>query len=165
MTRIGILSDTHLSSCTAEFSTTASALFADCDIIVHAGDLTDLSVLRVFTNKQVYSVAGNMCNALTQRSLPGSCSFVVDGYIFGLCHGAGPRHNIEERMFELFPEAHCIIFGHTHQALCRLFGSTLMVNPGSFMNTGRYGAPGTYGIITVSQQGLQGTIHEIDHNR
>lgn len=161
MTQIGILSDTHIASSNADFIRAVKAAFADCSVIIHAGDLTDITILQAFENKDIYAVHGNMCNHLTQKSLPRERSFVIDGYSFSLCHGAGPRHNIEDRMYQLFPFADCIIYGHTHIPVCHKMGTTLLVNPGSFQSTGRYGAPGTYGLITIKNDGLHATIKEL----
>lgn len=165
MTKIGILSDTHISSSTDTFMQDVSQAFSDCDIILHAGDLIDISIFKVFTDRQIYAVHGNMCNHITRMSLPEKRTFVIDGYLFGLCHGAGPRHNIEERMYNRFPEADCIIYGHTHTPVCHTIGTTLILNPGSFMGTGTYGAPGTYGILVIDKQGLHGSIQELPRNR
>jgi predicted phosphodiesterase len=40
-------------------------------------------------------------------------------------------------------------------------GKTLFVNPGSFSGTGRYGASGTYAIITVGKK-LAAKIHTVE---
>ena len=47
--KIGVISDTHLSD-------PNECLFADADVILHAGDLISLEVLKVFFNKKVISV-------------------------------------------------------------------------------------------------------------
>ena len=163
MTKIGILSDTHLTSVSNEFLQQVENAFSDCSVIIHAGDLTEISILSVFKGKEIHAVAGNMCNYSSRMALPEAKTFVIDGYLFALCHGAnGPRHNIEERMFDTFPEADCIIYGHTHVPICKQIGTTLYLNPGSFQATGRYGATGTYGIITTTAGGLQGEIKELE---
>ncbi|WP_163337074.1 metallophosphoesterase [Desulfopila sp. IMCC35008] len=163
MTRIGILSDTHISSVTNSFQQNVQSAFHDCEVIIHAGDLTEVSILSAFKGKEVYAVCGNMCTHITRKSLPESTLITIDGYLFGLCHGAGgARHNIEDRMYSMFPEAHCIVYGHTHIPVCHTVGSTLIINPGSFTSTGRYGSPGTYSIVTVDEDGIQGAVHQLD---
>ena len=162
MTTIGILSDTHITAPTADFNRNTARAFADCDIIVHAGDLTDMGILDAFRGKEIHAVSGNMCNSRTRADLPEMKTFVVDGFLFALCHGAnGPRHNIEERLFDQYPEADCIIYGHTHNPLCHRVASTLYINPGSFKGTGRYGAPATYAIATTSATGITAKIFEL----
>lgn len=161
MTTVGILSDTHIHSPEGYFSTLCGEVFAHCDIIIHAGDLTDHSILSVFKDKRVYAVCGNMCSLKTQTNLPLKETITIDGYTIGLTHGAGPRHNIEDRVFEMFPEADCIVYGHTHIPVCHRYGNTLLINPGSFKATGRYGSPGSYATLTIDQEGLQGKIHTL----
>jgi putative phosphoesterase len=161
MFTIGIISDTHLSEPDQRFLKQCRDAFAHCDTIIHAGDLTDDSVLSVFTGKKIHAVRGNMCNLNTQRTLPERKQITVGGFSIAITHGAGPRHNIEERVFEMFPEADCIIYGHTHIPVCHYYGSTLLINPGSFQSTGRYGAPGTYAILKIDETGLQGHIHNL----
>lgn len=161
MLKVGLLSDTHLHSVTEEFQTNAKRAFSGCDVIVHAGDLTDLSILSVFKGKEVHAVAGNCCNHLVYATLPETKRIIVGGYNIGICHGAGNRMNIEDRMYSLFAEMDCIVFGHTHMAVCTKIGNTLLINPGEFRGTGRYGASGTYGILTIDKSGLNGAIHNL----
>jgi putative phosphoesterase len=161
MTTVGIISDTHISSCDPKFLRVVNKVFSECDIIIHAGDLTESNILKAFEGKEVYAVHGNMCTPSTKKLIPSHRTLIIDGYTFGICHGAGNRQNIEDRMFDLFPMADCIIYGHTHIAKCHKIGSTLMINPGSFQSTGRYGAPGTYALLVVKDSGLHASIHEL----
>lgn len=161
MLTAGILSDTHASTPTQEFIAQCKTAFGHCDVIIHAGDLTDISILSIFEDKQVYGVSGNMCNHLTSKVLPQKRRFDLGGYSIGLTHGAGPRHNIEERVFEMFPDVDCIVFGHTHTPTCHKYGEVLLINPGSFQNTGPYGAPGTYAILKIDESGLEASIHNV----
>ena len=161
MFTIGIISDTHLQRPDQNYLQLCTTTFAHCDAIIHAGDLTDTSILTVFTDKPIYAVHGNMCNYETQRDLPERQRITIEGYIIGVTHGAGARHNIEERVFEMFPDAHCIIYGHTHIPVCHYFGSTLLINPGSFQSTGRYGSPGSYAILHIDEDELRGSLHNL----
>jgi len=161
MTILGILSDTHLIALDDDFKNRVERAFGDCEVIVHAGDLTDASILEAFAGKELYAVHGNMCNPATSKSLPEHCRFTLDGYTIGLSHGAGERHNIEERMLALFPTADCIIYGHTHSPVCHSIGATLLINPGSFQSTGRYGAQGSYAIMKLGSDGLQASLHQL----
>lgn len=167
MIHVGILSDTHLNGCTDLFRARTQTAFAGCAIILHAGDLSDISVLDAFSDKKVYAVHGNMCQINSQQLLPQSRLITLGGHLIGLFHGAwGPRHTIEERALALFPQADCIVYGHTHQALCHRVGQVLLINPGTFQGTGKFGAPGTYAILEIDEQtpgpsGLRAAIHEL----
>lgn len=162
MIRIGVLSDTHISRPLPSFAKQVQQVFADCSVILHAGDLTDLSILEVFRGKDLHAVHGNMCSLATHQTLPAEKVIHLDGYTIGLCHGAGARHNIEERMWDLFPTVDCIVYGHSHVPVCHTLGTTLFLNPGTFLGTGRHGAPGTYAILTIDADGLHGSLHQLD---
>ena len=158
MITVGILSDTHLNEVSESFMRQCATTFAGCDTIIHAGDLTDVTILSAFKGKEIHAVCGNMCNNATRQVLPDKKQIILGGYTIAISHGAGPRHNIEERVFEQFPAADCIVFGHTHKAICQTFGRTLLINPGSFMGTGKYGASGTYALLYIDQNGLNASV-------
>jgi putative phosphoesterase len=165
MTTIGILSDTHLSSPSPEFLEDCKKAFRECSAIIHAGDLTDVSILSVFHGKTVHGVQGNMCNGRVREYLPEQKLIEIEGYQIGITHGAGSRYNIEERVYALFPEADCIVFGHSHMPLIERVGTTLLVNPGSFRGTGPYGAPGTYALLKAGEKRLEAKIHSLAEHR
>lgn len=156
---IGVLSDTHLSHLDTQFRSHAASVFSQCDPIVHAGDLTNRAILDVFRGKNLYAVHGNMCSLGTRTALPESITFAVEGYKFGLYHGDGLGYDIETGLIERFNDADCIIFGHTHRPLIQQFGPVLLVNPGSFRGSGKYGSRGTYAIITINHNGLSAATH------
>lgn len=162
MIKAGILSDTHLSRLDAHFQQAVEQCFADCQVIIHAGDLTDIGILRAFGDKQIHCVHGNMCNHGTYKKLPAKSVFTLGGFTFGLTHGAGLGHDIEASLWNVFPEADCVIYGHTHRAVIHRQGGGLVINPGSFRGTGRYGAPGTYVIMEVGEE-LRAAIHNVPH--
>ena len=161
MISVGILSDTHLDGVNESFRRQCARAFAGCDTIIHAGDLVDIAILSTFKGKDIHAVSGNMCNMTARLVLQEEKLIVIKGYSIAICHGAGPRHNTEERVFEKFPTADCIIFGHTHKAECQRIGTTLMINPGSFLGTGRYGATGTYAILNIDKSGLNASIYSL----
>jgi putative phosphoesterase len=162
MIRAGILSDTHLMGPDKHFTTLAHHCFNDCDTIIHAGDLTDISLLDIFADKTVFAVHGNMCNNQTFSALPARIDFQLGKFCIGLTHGAGLGIDIETALWDLFPEADCVIYGHTHRAVCHRVAGRLIINPGSFQATGKYGAPGTYAVLEISET-LQAAIHEVPH--
>lgn len=161
MITIGVLSDTHLREPNKRFMENVQHFFADADMILHAGDLTSLSVLDVFAGKTVHAVHGNMCGPKTRATLP-SCKIIdVGNFRIALIHGAGHLHNTEEKLFDAFGPIDSIVYGHTHKPVCHRYGPTLMVNPGSFTATGLYGSSGTYAIITIEHNSMEGKIHSV----
>jgi len=158
--RAGILSDTHLTRPDSRFKRQVRQCFAGCDMIIHAGDITNPSVLEVFQGVEVKAVHGNMCGEPVRRLYPASQVFQLGTFTIGLTHGAGMGMDIENRLFDLFPEVDCMIYGHTHHPSIQRYGSVLMINPGSFQATSRFGAPGTYAILQAGDA-LEATIHQI----
>lgn len=158
--KAGILSDTHLAAPDDDFKRLVEICFSSCDVIIHAGDLTSLKVLDAFAGFEVHAVHGNMCDAGSYRTLPREKTFPLADFTIGLTHGAQLGRDIELSLWNLFPEADCMIYGHTHRPVCHRQGSSLIINPGSFRGTGRYGAPGTYAILEAGET-LHGAIHEV----
>jgi hypothetical protein len=159
--RIGILSDTHLSEPTELFKAQVETCFADVSIIFHAGDLTNAEILRVFQDKEIYVVHGNMCDPSSRKRFPAVCNITINDFKIILTHGSGyGYHDIEAHLFNEFPEADCIVYGHTHSAVCHRFGHLLFINPGSFKATGFFGSPGTYAILEIDSE-LHGRIRQL----
>ncbi len=158
--KAGILSDTHLSDPGGDFQELVTRCFGDCDIILHAGDLTSLKVLEAFSDKPVHAVHGNMCDAASYRALPRDTTITLLRYTVGLTHGAHLGHDIENQLWSLFPGADCMIYGHTHRPVCHRQAGVLIINPGSFRGTGRFGAPGTYAVLEAGER-LEASIHEV----
>lgn len=160
-TKIGILSDTHLIGCDDYFRQLADACFSDVSVILHAGDLTDISVLDAFKGKEVHAVHGNMCHASSRNRLPFKKVLEIGSFTIGLIHGMGYRHSVEDYLIREFDDGiDCIVSGHTHSARTELLYDILFINPGSFLGSGRYGAPGTYAILEVGER-LEACIHDV----
>jgi putative phosphoesterase len=138
----------------------AEHCFAGCEVIIHAGDLTDMAVLDAFTGKKIFAVHGNMCSLAAKTHLPTTTTFELAGHVIGLTHGAQLGYDIEADLWDLFPEADCVIYGHTHRPVIHRQGGRLVINPGSFQATGRWGAPGTYAILEADDR-LSATLHEV----
>ena len=166
MIRAGILSDTHLTTIDREFIQWTKQCFADCDVIIHAGDLVDISLLEAFPDKTVHAVHGNCCRSNTLAVLPTQKTFQLGKFTVGVTHGNRlGRHaeTIEAGLWNVFPQADCMIYGHTHNAVChRTPGEQgkLIINPGAFQVVSRYGMPCSYAILEAGEQ-LKGSLHEL----
>jgi len=152
MIRAGVLSDTHLSRPDSLFIRQVAACFADCEVIIHAGDLTALAVLEAFSGKTIHAVCGNMCDSGTRSHLPEQMQFPLGSFTIGLTHGARLGADTENALWDLFPEADCIIYGHTHRPACQRHGPTLFLNPGSFRSTGPHGTLGTFAVLEAGKE-------------
>ena len=163
MIRAGILSDTHITRVSPEFFNAVSRCFADCEVIIHAGDTVDVLMLEAFRGKTVYAVHGNCCGAATQTALPKQLEFELGGFSIALTHGNQfGRHgmDIEPGLLAHFPTADCLIYGHTHNAVCHRTAGKLVINPGSFQLNGRFGHPCTYAVLEAGKE-LRGEIRQL----
>ena len=158
--KAGILSDTHLLRADDAFIRVARLCFADCEVIIHAGDLTNIALLDAFAGKLIHAVHGNMCDASAALKLPRQTTFQLGRFTIGLIHGSGLGRDIELRLWGLFPEADCMIYGHSHRPVCHRQGGVLFINPGTFRATGSLSAPGTYAILETGSE-LRGSIHQV----
>jgi putative phosphoesterase len=155
--KIGVLSDTHSSQSTDALSRIAGDAFSDVSLIVHAGDLTSMSVLDVFSDRQVVAVCGNRDMKPISDFLPEKQMLNVNGYRIGIVHGWGGPRGIEERVMSCFDDVHCIIFGHTHRPMNCIRNGILLFNPGAFSGTRFFKRNPTAGILTIGN-GISGDI-------
>jgi uncharacterized protein len=103
------------------------------DLIVHAGDLMTLAVLRqIESYGEVVAVHGNVDDGEVRAALPATASVEAAGATIALIHDAGPAKGRLSRMRRRFPEADAVIFGHSHIPLHeRAEDGFQIFNPGS----------------------------------
>jgi putative phosphoesterase len=145
--RLAIISDTHMPR---GGRTLPVAHLRDADVILHAGDLMEASVLEELEalGPPVHAVRGNVDSAVLQARLPLTRTVVADGVRIAMIHDAGPAAGRLDRMRRRFPDADAVVFGHSHIPLHEERGAFQIFNPGS--PTERRRAPHrTMGIATV----------------
>jgi uncharacterized protein len=102
------------------------------DLIVHAGDLSDVSVLAELRELgRVAAVHGNVDSSELRRELPESLSLDLNGVTLGVIHDAGPAKGRLERLRARFPDADAVVFGHSHMPLHEEREGFQIFNPGS----------------------------------
>ena len=84
MIRAGVLSDTHITIINQQLRESIHSAFSTCDVILHAGDITNLAVLDLFRPKTVYAVRGNMCDLAVHKSLPEQRIIQLENWAIGL---------------------------------------------------------------------------------
>jgi uncharacterized protein len=153
--QIAILADTHLPR-------GARRLPADCverlraaDLILHAGDLSTLAVLRELKDYGcVVAVHGNVDDAEVRATLPSTAQIDAGGAIIALTHDAGPAKGRLARLRRRFPHADAVVFGHSHIPLHERADDGFQIfNPGS--PTERRRAPArTMGMASAADGSL-----------
>jgi uncharacterized protein len=146
--KIGVISDTHLSPdidsrylLERNFIENHEYLceilephFSDVDAIIHAGDITNLSVIESLKRfGEVYAIAGNMDSAGIHHKLGEKKIIELGGFSIGLIHGWGSENGLTIKVRQKFnsDKVDCIIFGHSHKPYNTVEDNILMFNPGS----------------------------------
>jgi putative phosphoesterase len=85
------------------------------DVIVHAGDITDVSVLEALACRvpgaAILAVKGNNDVGV---DLPERVEAEVGGCLIGVVHDSGPRAGRRDRLRRWFPSCDLVVFGHSH---------------------------------------------------
>ena len=147
---IAVISDTHMPRGSRRLPAACLARLRAADLIVHAGDLIRLSVLRELeAYGPVVAVHGNVDDAEVRAALPDTASVEAAGATIGLIHDAGPAKGRLARLRRRFPEADAVVFGHSHIPLHERAPDGFQIfNPGSPTER-RRAAEHTMGIARV----------------
>lgn len=148
--KVLILSDTHCESL-AQLSPKICDKIKDVDIIIHAGDYTQISLVEELAKvKTFYGVYGNMDSYEIKSKLPEKLVIELEGFKIGVTHPpeGGAPFGIKKRVKALIKEkVDAIIFGHTHKAEISKIEDTLYINPGSAKSS--FIHPQTYALLEV----------------
>jgi putative phosphoesterase len=158
LTRIGVISDTHLREPDPDLGPNLAQVWGKVDMILHAGDLVNISVLDALEAPEVLAVAGNMDDYVITQSLPTKRVVPVENKSIGLIHGWGPPMGLAGRVMKEFEEVDAIVFGHSHRPTNTVKKGVLLFNPGSY-GSGFLGS-GTVGVLTVAD-GIKGEIIQL----
>src|ERR687893_1100716 len=149
---IAVISDTHMPRGGRRLPEACVERIASADLLLHAGDLMTVEVLRELEaiGPPVAAVHGNMDTAELRRLLPAERVVEAAGARIAMLHDAGPRTGRLERMRRRFGDrADAVVFGHSHLPLLEQAPDGFQIlNPGS--PTERRRAPShTMGLIRV----------------
>jgi uncharacterized protein len=148
--RLAIISDTHLPRGARVIPDSCLDRLRAADAILHAGDFSELSVLAELQalGPPVHAVRGNVDSAELQARLPLTRVVEAAGARIAMVHDGGPAQGRLERLRRRFPDAHAVVFGHSHLPLHEERDGFAIFNPGS--PTERRRAPRhTMGLATI----------------
>ena len=149
--QIAVISDTHLPRGSRRLPKACVQRLRAADLILHAGDLIRLPVLRELESYgPVVAVYGNVDDGEVRSTLPETASVEAGGLTIAVVHDAGPGKGRLARLRKRFPDAAAVVFGHSHLPLHEQAPDGFQIfNPGS--PTERRRAPAhTMGIATVA---------------
>lgn len=156
---IGVISDTHIPAFKA-LPEAVWAHFVGVELIIHAGDLSRLSVLNELeTLAPVVAVQGNIEEEEVVQTLPLKRELLVGGCRIGVIHILGDTQNRARAARQEFPTARCVIFGHSHIPYNQEHDGQLLFNPGSATDRRRQPAC-SLGLLSIDDQSqmVQGKI-------
>lgn len=177
VTRIGLMSDTHMPERLAELPNTLVQIFADVDFILHAGDVGRLWVLdRLSAIAPIIAVHGNDETAEATRELPYKQIVIVAGQRILLWHShyvdrvdelASRKDGTFLPKFERIAEhgrragANIVVFGHWHIPLIYHFDDICLINPGAFGSGNWFSRPlrPTVALLLFFADGTYTTVH------
>lgn len=169
---VGVIADTHVGEFLGELPRAALDALAGCDLILHAGDLSDGSVIPALERiAPVVAVRGDH-DLPDAPALPRRAIATIGGRRIGLIHGkrpssdtlvvaahaaAGHRLAFDAGRARAMARAFrghavdAVVFGHWHEPLITHVGDVLVVNPGAVcpwgsLEGGRGPRSGTAGV-------------------
>jgi putative phosphoesterase len=155
-TRVAVITDTHLGAGRPELPPACAELIAGADLVIHAGDFSSVEALAAMRalRTPLHAVHGNVEAAAVMRELPEMLAVGVEDVRIAVIHDAGPAGGRLARLRARFPDAHAVVFGHSHMPLHEAEDGFQIFNPGS--PTQRRRAPQhTVGIATVDGRRLR----------
>ena len=133
--RIGLISDTHIPDVAKETPPQVMEVFSGVDLILHAGDISVVSVLDELQSiAPVLAARGDDDYQIRDKRVQETQNLTIDGLALYVIHSSQywardliehpERHSLEKA-----PDI--VVFGHTHREMVRTVGKSLLVNPGS----------------------------------
>jgi uncharacterized protein len=161
---IAVISDTHMPRGARRLPDECVERIASADLLLHAGDLMTVEVLRELEaiSPPVVAVHGNMDTAPLRRLLPAERVVAAGGARIAMVHDAGPRTGRLHRLRRRFgTRADAVVFGHSHLPLHERAPDGFQIfNPGS--PTERRRAPAhTMGMARVDNDRLEFELIEL----
>ncbi|WP_458404690.1 metallophosphoesterase [Methanobrevibacter sp.] len=130
MTKIGIISDTHVGKNDDSILGKLSDNFDDVDLIFHTGDITQQDVLdELSVIAPVIAVKGNADSFILNETEIIS----INNFKIILNHGIGLSDDFD-KIFEFGEKysADIVVTGHTHKPHLNFKENMCFINPGSF---------------------------------
>ena len=155
--RLVILADTHVPRRARELPPSVWSAVEAADVVMHAGDWVDLSLLDAMRARarRLIGVVGNNDGPLLRAELPEVAHVELAGVRFTVVHETGARAGRERRMDAAYAgSTDVVVFGHSHIPWdSRTPAGLRLLNPGS--PTDRRRQPvATYLTATVTREGL-----------
>ena len=131
---IAVIADTHMPRGRRRLPDACVERIRAADLLLHAGDVATGEVLDELRaiGPPLEAVHGNVDAPDLRASLPEELTVDAGGARIAMVHDAGPSTRRLERMRRRFPDAHAVVFGHSHIPLHETAEDGFQIfNPGS----------------------------------
>ncbi|OBA87621.1 YfcE family phosphodiesterase [Mycobacteriaceae bacterium 1482268.1] len=132
--RVLLIADTHVPKRARDLPQRVWDEVARADVVVHAGDWVDGTLLDALERKAARLVAcwGNNDGDELRARLPERADATLGGVRFTVVHETGASGGREARMAKAYPDTDVLVFGHSHIPWDTTATTGLrLLNPGS----------------------------------
>jgi putative phosphoesterase len=132
--RLVLLADTHVPRRAKNLPSMVWQAIDTADIVIHAGDWIDESLLDAVEARSARLIAvwGNNDGPALRRRLPEIARAEIGDLRFAVVHETGARTGREARVDRAFPDTDVVVFGHSHIPWDSVSpGGIRLLNPGS----------------------------------
>ena len=152
MARVGLISDTH-----GLLRPEAKAFLRGSDVIIHAGDIGDATVLADLADvAPVTAVRGNNDHGAWAARVPPTATVRVAGVRIHVGHDGAEVDDAT-----LPRGVRVVVSGHSHRPSVRERGGIMLVNPGS-AGPRRFSLPIAVGELRIEGSSVRARIVELD---
>ena len=111
-----LVADTHVPKRARDLPAQVWSAVEHADVVFHAGDWVDASLLDEFERRagSLVGVYGNNDGPALRARLPETAAVTLEGVRFAMVHETGQAKGREQRCEALFPDADVLVFGHSH---------------------------------------------------
>lgn len=158
--RVLLLADTHVPKRARALPEQVWAAVDAADVVVHAGDWVDVTLLDELEGRarRLVAVYGNNDHGPLRERLPEIAHADIGGARVAVVHETGPARGREERCDAAFAGADVLVFGHSHIPWDSVTpGGIRLLNPGSPTDRRRQPAC-TYLTLVADQGELRGVV-------
>ena len=157
--RIGLITDTHIPVAARELPSRVAEIFQEVDLILHAGDIYDLSVLDDLERiAPVLAASGDddPPGTLKDERVKYRHVLKLEGYTLWLVHERPYSLTSAAKQEDDAPDI--VVFGHIHVAKVQRQNGVLFIASGSptFLNYVR--GPGTVAILDIDSKEAEAYI-------
>jgi hypothetical protein len=149
---VALVSDTHSPRRWRQCPPELAGRLNDVDLILHAGDVCTAGVLdELASYAPVQAVIGNNDGPdIAAWGATPTFEAELAGVKVAMIHDSGPTKGRPARLRKLFPDAHLVVFGHSHIPWDHEEQGQRTINPGS--PTDRRRQPrGTFGLLDLDE--------------